>query len=182
MITEISSVEALFDLLHSATDDDDESVSVLEHSLQCARLLRRQAIDDEELQVAGLVHDLGTVVEPDRPTTHATTGAAAVRPLLGAHVAALVAAHDVAKRYLVTVDTGYAARLSARSIETLELQGGPLIGAARLQFEADPWFAQCLALRRADDAAKIPGFAAGTTDDWRPIVERVARRLRHSAT
>src|SRR5215212_7183662 len=53
-------VDALFDALDASRDADDEGgLSILEHSLQCAELLRADHPDDVELQVAGLVHDLG---------------------------------------------------------------------------------------------------------------------------
>src|SRR3954454_22362505 len=53
-------VDALFDALHALSDADDEGgLSILEHSLQCAELLRADHPDDVKLQVPGLVHDLG---------------------------------------------------------------------------------------------------------------------------
>ena len=53
-------------------------------------MLAATAAGDPTLQVAGLVHDVGTVLWPDRPRTHARAGAAAVAPLLGDRVAGLV--------------------------------------------------------------------------------------------
>src|SRR5579859_4284388 len=86
---------------------DGELVDVLAHSLQCAAILVNREPDDRELHLAGLVHGIGTLLTPDRPATHAATGGAAVRPLLGDRCADLVAHHDQAKRYLVTVDPAY---------------------------------------------------------------------------
>ena len=58
-------------LLHvmagSARFADVEDVDLLAHALQCAQLLRDVAPDDVELQVAGLVHDVGTALVPDAP-------------------------------------------------------------------------------------------------------------------
>src|SRR5580700_10249480 len=73
---------------------DGEAVSLLAHSLQCAAILERVVPADVELQVAGLVHDLGTILEPGRADTHAATGAAAITGLLGRRVASLVGLHD----------------------------------------------------------------------------------------
>ncbi len=155
---------------------DGESINLLAHALQCADLLAQRAPDDLELQVAGLVHDIGTALAPDRPATHAITGADAVRPLLGDRVATLVAAHDQAKRYLVTVDAGYRDRLSARSIETLVEQGG-LLGPTECEtFERGSDFRACVTLRRADDDAKVPGCATSTLASWRPVMEALATR------
>ena len=154
---------------------DAEAVDLLSHGLQCAAVLAEVAPDDQELQVAGLVHDVGTVLWPDRPRTHARTGAAAVAELLGERVAWLVGHHDEAKRYLVTVDSDYASRLSPASIRTLEVQGGRLDDAERARLEADPALADLLTLRRADDDAKVPGRAVPDLAHWRPVVEAVSR-------
>ena len=94
----ISDVDSLLGVLESgAAATDAEDVDLLAHGLQCAALLAGVAPDDEELQVAGLVHDVGSVLWPGRPRTHARAGAAAVADLLGERVAWLVGHHDDAK-------------------------------------------------------------------------------------
>jgi predicted HD phosphohydrolase len=90
-----------------------------------------------------------------------------VRPLLGDRVAELVLQHDQAKRYLVTVDPAYLDLLSAQSVATLEVQGGPMDAATRASFEQLPDFDACVALRRADDAAKVPGKSVLPLARWR---------------
>ena len=170
----IGDVDALFATLEAGADATDaEDVDLLAHGLQCAAVLAAIAPDDQELQVAGLVHDVGTVLWPDRPRTHARTGAAAVADLLGERVAWLVGHHDEAKRYLVTVDPDYASRLSPASVRTLEVQGGRLDDTERAHLEAAPALADLLTLRRADDDAKVPGRAVPDLAHWRPVVERV---------
>jgi predicted HD phosphohydrolase len=172
----ITDVDALFTTLAGAAAvDDDEGVDLLAHGLQCATLLAADAPDDRELQIAGLVHDLGTVLEPGRPATHAATGADAIAALLGRRVAALVRGHDTAKRYLVTTDLTYRDRLSDVSIATLVAQGGPLTDSEIETFERDPEAATMLALRRADDAAKVPGASTPPLHDWRPVVDALVR-------
>jgi len=177
MTPTIDAVEGLLALLGSpaALERDGEPITIAQHCLQCAAILRAAHPEDEALQVAGLVHDVGTVLAPGRPASHAATGAHAVGGLLGERVAALVADHDRAKRYLVTVDAAYRSRLSARSIETLDDQGGLLDARTRTDFEASPHFHDCVALRRADDAAKVPDLDVGSVDEWRGVIERVAR-------
>jgi predicted HD phosphohydrolase len=171
----IADVDALFRVLESgAGGTDAEDVDLLAHGLQCAALLAEVAPDDAELQVAGLVHDVGSVLWPNRPRTHARAGAAAAQDLLGERVAWLVGHHDEAKRYLVTVDPDYRSRLSPTSVLTLEIQGGPLDAAERARLEAAPGLDDVLTLRRADDAAKVPGQSVPPLSHWHPVVEAVA--------
>jgi predicted HD phosphohydrolase len=174
-VTQVHDASELFRILEEgARMDDGEVVDVLAHSLQCAALLAKAAPDDLELQVAGLVHDIGTVLEPDRPATHASTAERAVTPLLGWRVGQLVGLHDVAKRYLVTVDPEYRAQLSTRSIDTLAAQGGELDEPERAALEDSGVFEDLIALRRADDAAKVVGLAIAPLALWRDAVESVA--------
>ncbi len=175
-VSGIADVDGLIDTLSRGRSlDDGEGVDLLAHSLQCAANLAAAAPDDAELQVAGLVHDLGTILEPGRPATHARTGGDAVRDLLGARVADLVACHDVAKRYLVTTDPDYRSELSDQSVVTLAIQGGDLDDDERVAFEAAPDFEACLTLRRADDAAKVPGRVVRDLGQWRPLLDQLSR-------
>jgi predicted HD phosphohydrolase len=148
---------------------DEERVDLLDHSLQCASLLREQFPDDRELQLAGLVHDVGTILVPDDPAGLASTGAAAVAPLLGRRVAWLVSWHADAKRYLVTTDPEYRARLSERSLVTLEQQGGPMGATEVAALTAAPDVDALLALRWADDDAKVVGASPAPLDTWAPL-------------
>lgn len=82
---ELRSVEELMDLLYACRH---------QHALRTAALLRRSRPADKELQVAGLVHDIGQLLcrgdEAGRPERAA---AEAVRPLLGERVYHLVRRH-----------------------------------------------------------------------------------------
>jgi predicted HD phosphohydrolase len=161
-------------LERAASAHDGEAIDLLDHMLQCADLLVATAPDDIELQIAGLVHDVGTVLDPNEPSTHAVTGAAAVEPLLGARVAALVAGHDHAKRYLVSTDPAYRALLSETSVATLAPQGGVMGASERTAFETGAHFDALVTLRRADDSAKVPGRTVADLEAWRPTLERLA--------
>ena len=71
--------------------------------------------------------------------------------------------HVAAKRYLCTVEPGYAASLSPASVYTLGVQGGPMQRAELAEFEANWYAATAIRLRRWDDMAKetavqVPGF------------------------
>ena len=127
------------------------------------------------LAVAGLVHDIADIAFPHDHGDHAARGAALIEPLLGARVARLVGAHVVAKRYLVATDPAYRSLLSARSVETLHLQGDALSPTGIDALAADPDLDAILTLRRADEAAKDPDAHPAPLAAWRPLLEQVAR-------
>ncbi|MEC3957097.1 inositol oxygenase family protein [Nocardia sp. CDC153] len=176
----VSTVDDLMSLLAACEDAWDmpdrsgDPVDILDHDRQCAEILRRDFPSDEELQVAGLVHDIGHVLVPGDDAGHGIHGGNAVRPLLGTRVARLVELHVVAKRYLAATDSAHAAALSPSSQRTLIAQGGPMTPDEIAAFEADPDFTAAVALRRADDAGKIIGLTVQPLSTWRPVVERVA--------
>ncbi len=175
-----SSLDGLFELLAScdgvfdgSDEDDGDPIDILQHSLQTADLLARST-DDTDLQLAGLVHDLGhrVPVEPAAPGSpptapdHAVRGADLVRALLGHDVARLVELHVPAKRYLVATDLGYGSELSDASSVSLVRQGGAMSRHEVATFAADPLAARAVALRRADDGAKVIGRATAPLDVW----------------
>jgi predicted HD phosphohydrolase len=173
---QLRSTDELFAALEgAATVADDEDVDQLTHGLQCAAILERVEPADIELQIAGLVHDLGAVLAPGHPESHASTGAAAVEKLLGHRVAGLVGRHDDAKRFLVTTDPRYRHRLSERSLETLRVQGGLLDPEERAALLGYADLDACLTLRRADDMAKTPGVHVPGLAHWRTVLERLGR-------
>jgi len=151
-------------------------VTALAHHLQCAALLAAERPEDVELQVAGLVHDVASSIEPRPQGDHALVGAELVRPLLGDRVADLVAGHVRAKRYLVTVDPEYRSLLSAASTTSLHTQGNGLSPAELAEFESSPLADEWRVLRIADDRAKVPGADVAPLDAWQPVLESLARR------
>jgi len=179
------SIEELLALLARAdgavdsTSRNGDPIGVLAHSLQCGELLWRSHPNDDELIAAGLVHDLGHVVTPGRPSDHGRIGAELIRRLLGDGVAELVALHIPAKRYLVATDgdsstaTAYQDILSHDSTVSLGAQGGPMDAAEVADFAFLPHAERAVALRRADDRAKVPGLAVRPVEFWRPLLERV---------
>jgi len=178
-------VDALFHALAASRDADDEGgLPILDHCLQCAARLRESHPEDVELQVAGLVHDLGWLESRGGAWTlrldaaHDVEGRALVEGLLGPRIAALVGGHVAAKRYLLATDRDYASLLSARSEETLGFQGGVMTPAEVTEFEGRPDRDDLVALRRADDAAKVRGATVDPLESWRPAVDQVATRHR----
>ena len=163
---------AVLDSMASDPAEQTVGLSELDHGLQCAFELAVARPDDPALQLAGLVHDIGHRFGSDED--HGVLGAEQVRGLFGDRVAGLVEAHVPAKRYLVTTDTVYRSRLSAESRRTLEVQGGALAGDELSSFLSSPYGADALALRRADDAAKVPGRPVWGLDHWTPVLRAQA--------
>jgi predicted HD phosphohydrolase len=172
----LGSVPDLMDLLaRGSLVRDEPSLDGLAHALQCGAILTTEHPDDPELAVAGLVHDVSDIAYPDDHSDHDRRGAELVEPLLGPRVARLVAAHVVAKRYLVSTDPAYRAQLSRRSAETLAMQGDALPDGDLAALAADPDLEAILELRRADERAKDPAAQVPGLDEWRARLERVAR-------
>jgi len=166
----------LIDLLTSLgteTCEQTAGLSALDHGLQCAAALAGVRPDDTELQLAGLVHDIGHRFGPD--DDHARLGAEHVRVVLGGRVAGIVGAHVAAKRYLVATDASYRSRLSPDSVRTLAHQGGPFAPDEVEAFARSRHGADAVTLRRADDAAKVPGRAVPGLDYWVPLLVGQAR-------
>lgn len=161
----------LLDLLAAMDTEPSEEtsgLSELDHGLQCAYELSRARPTDRELQLAGLVHDIGHRFGPDQ--SHGVMGAERVRGLLGERVAGLVEAHVPAKRYLVTTDPSYPSQLSVESTRTLSVQGGPMTPDEVASFVSCPHALDAVELRRADDAAKVPGRNVPTLVHWVPML------------
>ena len=140
-----------------------ESVSQLEHALQCAAAAEI-AHAPQEAVIAALFHDVGHLsgaggAEMDGlgVVDHEEIGARLLRTAgCSSEVVELVENHVAAKRYLCFRDSAYLAKLSKASRGTLEFQGGPMPEHEARRFEAKPNFRWILALRSWDDRAKDP--------------------------
>ena len=163
-----------------------EPVTQLEHALQTAALADREGAPDT-LVVAALLHDIGHLLPGQRqvpgqrhatsePGTDAKHERAAARWLalsFGRAVTEPIRLHVVAKRYLCALDPSYTRLLSPASLESLAHQGGPMTRAQAAVFEQTPWMHDALALRRWDDAAKVPGASVPGLDHYRTHIARL---------
>jgi predicted HD phosphohydrolase len=66
--------------------------------------------------------------------------------------------------------------LSQASVVTLNLQGGPMNGNEVLQFETAPFYKEAVRLRRWDDQGKVVGLKIPGLDEYRELIEQLARR------
>ena len=134
-------------------------IDQLAHALQAGTLAVRAGARPAVV-AAALLHDIGrspgvTAELPEAP--HERAGAAYCTRLLGHEVGWLVGAHVLAKRALVTLEPGYAARLSPVSVRSLAAQGGPAAEAEVERFLRHPLAAEAMLVRRWDDEAKVAG-------------------------
>jgi [1-hydroxy-2-(trimethylamino)ethyl]phosphonate dioxygenase len=151
-----------------------EGVTQLEHALQCGELAR-EAGAPPSLVVAALLHDIGHLMLPEAfpaesDDRHEAVGARLLRHWFREAVVVPVALHVRAKRYLVAVDPGYRATLSEASARSLALQGGALTAWEVGAFEVLRYADAALALRRWDDAGKVPGRVLPPLDEFADLV------------
>jgi [1-hydroxy-2-(trimethylamino)ethyl]phosphonate dioxygenase len=159
-----------------------ERVSMCEHGLQAAHFAQVEGAP-ESLVVAALLHDIGHLLEevPDAiedwrtDARHEETGARWLARCFPPVVCEPVRLHVPAKRYLCATDTDYLARLSAASVHTLSLQGGPMSAAEAVRFRAQPFWHDAVRLRRWDDQGKVAGLRTAELLDYGALIERVAR-------
>jgi gamma-butyrobetaine dioxygenase len=145
-----------------------EDVSMTAHMLQTAYAAERDGAPPA-LVAAGLLHDLGYLLGASDPA-HPEVTAAYLAPHFGPAVVEPVRLHVEAKRYLCAVDPAYHAGLSAASVRTLALQGGPYAPAEARAFEAGPFARDAIRLRRYDDQGKVPGLATPDLEHYRALL------------
>jgi gamma-butyrobetaine dioxygenase len=165
-----------------AGDYFGEAVTVTEHSLQAAHFAQSCDAPDN-LVIAALLHDIGHLIDPapadiaDWKTDagHERTGALWLASRFLPDVSEPVRLHVPAKRYLCATDPAYFNALSAASVTTLALQGGPMSHAEVAAFETEPYFRQALILRQWDDQAKIAGFSTPDFVHYAPLIQKLAK-------
>ena len=160
-----------------------ERVSMTEHGLQAGYFAQVQGAP-AALIVAALLHDVGHLLEqvPDdlgdwtSDAHHEQTGARWLAQRFPAQICEPVRLHVPAKRYLCAVDAGYFAQLSAASVHTLKLQGGPMSAHEVAQFQRQPFCEDAVRLRHWDDQGKVAGLKTPSLHDYLPLIEAAGRR------
>jgi [1-hydroxy-2-(trimethylamino)ethyl]phosphonate dioxygenase len=175
----MSAIDTIFDYLRAGQKHYGEStVTQLEHAIQCATLAEREGASPA-LVAASLLHDLGHLVNPDdRAQTarredcdHETIAADYLEHWFGDAVTLPVRLHVAAKRYLTAIEPDYFASLSAGSVLSLELQGGPFSIEEAREFAAQPGAVDAIRLRRWDEQAKVYGAMTPDLEHFRPCLE-----------
>lgn len=175
-------IDQIFDFFATRGDEAyfGEAVSQTEHALQSAFAAEQEQASDA-LVVAALLHDIGHILHggPEDMADHGiddrheVIGRAWLARHFGPEVSEPVRLHVSAKRYLCRVDPEYQARLSPASIQSLELQGGPMSVEEARDFEANPHANDAVHLRLWDDEAKVVGLDVPGLEHYRDRFTRL---------
>jgi phosphonate degradation associated HDIG domain protein len=157
-----------------------EPVTMAQHMLQGATLAERAGAP-EVVIVAALLHDIGHFTsefgtyQPDdiEDRHHEDAGAEVLAPFFPTLVTDCVRYHVAAKRYLCATKPEYLSRLSAASVHTLGLQGGPMDTAEVAEFQRNPNLDQIIQVRYLDEAGKHPNMETPPFAHFAPMVQRV---------
>ena len=177
----IERIETWFSLHGSQAYDGSrrESVSALNHALQCAQLAE-DAYASPALVAAALLHDIGHFVALDDlddmehvDDLHELRGVAVLVLDFPPAVIEPVRLHVAAKRYLTAVEPSYFSGLSPASVHSLAQQGGPMSADEAARFAALPFADDAVRLRRWDDLAKVPGRATPRLDYYLALLGEV---------
>jgi [1-hydroxy-2-(trimethylamino)ethyl]phosphonate dioxygenase len=160
-----------------------EPVTVAEHMLQGAMLAEAENAGDE-LVSAALLHDIGHFTssfgtyspEDTEDRHHDDEGARLLEPFFPPVVVECVRLHVAAKRYLCATDPGYFGKLSAASVHTLSLQGGPMDAKEVVAFRRNPFYKEAVKVRLWDEAGKEPGVVTPPFSHYAPLLQCVVDR------
>lgn len=162
-----------------------EKVTQTQHAFQSLHLAQMLS-DDEEVQLAAFLHDIGHLCEDENLSNgmvgygiinHESEGARYLMELgFSNRICQLVEHHVMAKRYLVSGDPLYFDGLSEASKKTLEFQGGRLSHEELLDFEACSDFDNYILLRKCDDLGKSANMEM---ESWEGIKALISRHLKN---
>ena len=160
-----SLVGKLFEFINQRGQSNyDESVTQIQHALQCAQLAEEREFS-QSVVASALMHDIGHLLvdEHDAQTSfldqdmnHEDVGGDLLDRWFPKQITDPIRLHVAAKRYLCSTDATYYDQLSEASKRSFRLQGGKLSAAEQDKLEQNPHLKLALELRRLDDLGKQP--------------------------
>jgi len=155
-----------------------EPVTIAAHMLQGATFAEQRG-QSEAIIVAALLHDIGHftsefgsfTMDDTEDRFHEEAGARVLDAFFPDAIVDCVKYHVAAKRYLCATRPAYFDQLSAASVHSLKLQGGPMSADEVAEFEANPNHSLIVEVRLLDDEGKVPDME--TPDFWHfaPMVQ-----------
>ena len=179
-VTAINVIEEILGAYETGGDlDYGENISMREHMLQTAHLAE-QGGGEERLVVAALLHDYGHLVcdQPNnvfaegRDNFHEIVGALALENWFDEEIVGAIRLHVDAKRYLCAATPKYMTKLSAASITTLGVQGGPMNREEMVEFRELIGYKMALQIRIYDDLGKEPRMLRPELPYYVPMLRR----------
>ncbi len=173
-------VDFIFDLFarRGAEEYMGESVSMAQHMEQSAACAAADGAPDE-IVIAALLHDIGHFVgdfpidslENGVDNRHEEAGAKFLEKFYPPSITEPVRLHVAAKKYLCAVDDRYFGHLSAASIQSLQVQGGPMNRAQIEAFESNLYHQDAVKIRLYDDDGKVAGLDIRPVESYREKLE-----------
>jgi phosphonate degradation associated HDIG domain protein len=157
-----------------------EPVTMAQHMLQGATIAEKNGMP-EVVIVAALLHDIGHFTSefgtysPDdtHDRHHEEAGAEVLAAFFPTLVTDCVRYHVAAKRYLCATKPEYFKRLSAASVHTLGLQGGPMTAEEVAEFQKNENLERIIQVRYLDEAGKHPDMETPPFRHFAPMVQRI---------
>jgi [1-hydroxy-2-(trimethylamino)ethyl]phosphonate dioxygenase len=173
-------IDFIFELFarQGAREYMGEAVTMSQHMEQTAACALADSAPDS-LVIAALLHDIGHFIgehpiealENGIDNNHEDVGADYLQAYFPASVSEPVRLHVAAKRYLCATDSSYRERLSNASINSLQVQGGPMNSAEIKVFEANPHHQDAVRLRLYDDDGKVAGLTIKPVTSYRDTLQ-----------
>ncbi len=160
-----------------------EGISMTAHGLQTAVLAEEEG-EGAAMIAAALLHDIGHLLH-DMPediadqgidTQHESIASVWLSQYFPKEVSEPVRLHVAAKRFLCASIPGYFTGLSPASVQSLDLQGGPMSPAEAKAFGDEAFMKAALRLRRWDDLAKLTGLKTPDFAHFRPALAKALGR------
>lgn len=176
----LSIVDFILDLFARRGSDEymGEPVSMAQHMEQTAACAAADGATND-LVIAALLHDIGHFVgdfpidalESGIDNLHESAGAKFLETYYPASVTEPIRLHVAAKKYLCALDAQYFAHLSTASVQSLQVQGGPMTEAEIETFESSPYHQAAIQLRRYDDDGKVAGLEIKTVQGYENMLQ-----------
>ena len=151
-----------------------------QHMLQGASLAEHQGHSNIVI-AAALLHDIGHFtsdfgtfsMDDSHDRQHEVYGAKVLAPFFPESVTQCVRHHVSAKRYLCATRSEYFSKLSAASVHSLKLQGGPMTALEVSQFETNPYLQSIIKVRLVDDGGKVANLKTRSFKDFEQLLQNL---------